>query len=118
MVWNDEKDELLCRGKVRNTERGNVWKQIAYALNLISTERTFFGVDARAVRARCALLTNRQAEKRKSDLKQNGISPEDSPLDNTIKNIIDRMRECVEEQENQTMKISIGIKKKEKQQKT
>ena len=105
MVWNDEKDELLCRGKARSRERGNVWKQIAYALNLISTESTFFGVDARAVRERCALLTNRQAEKGKSELKQSGISPEDSPLDNTIKNI-DRMRECVEEQENQTKKSS------------
>ena len=54
--------------KARSRARGNVWKQIADALNLISTESTFFRVGARAVRERCALLTNRQAEKEKSEL--------------------------------------------------
>ena len=48
MVWNNEKDELLCREvllmepyqyKARSWEQGNVWKQIADALNLISTEK-------------------------------------------------------------------------------
>ena len=108
MVWNNEKDELLCcevllmepyQYKARSRGRGNVWKQIADALNLISTESTFFLVDARAVRERCALLTNHQAEKEKSELKQSGISPEGTPLDETIKSIIDRMRECEEEKE-------------------
>ena len=102
LVWNNEKDELLFREvllmepyqhKGRRRERGNIWKQIADALNLISTESTFFRVDARVVCERCALLTNRQAEKDKGDLKQSGISPEDTPLDNATKNIIDRMRE-------------------------
>ena len=110
MVWNNEKDELLCHEvllmepyhyKTRSRERGNVWKQIADALNLISTGSTFFRIDACAVRERCALLTNRQAEKEKSELKQCGISPDDTPVDEAIKNIIDRMRECEEEQENQ-----------------
>ena len=110
MVWNNEKDELLCREvllmepypyKARSWEQGNVWKQIADALNLISTENTFFRVNAHVVRERCSLLTNCQAEKEKSELKQSGISPEDTPLDNAIKNIINRMRECEEEQENQ-----------------
>ena len=45
-------------------------------------------------------LPNRQAEKEKNELKQSGISPEDTPLDVAIKNIIDGMRECGEEQEN------------------
>ena len=71
IVWNCEKDKLLCRGillmeqyqyKTRSREGGNVWKQIAGALSLISTENTFFRVDARAVRDRCALLINRQAD--------------------------------------------------------
>ena len=110
MVWNNEKDELLCREvllmepyqyKARSWEQGNVWKQIADALNLISTENTFFRVDAHVVRERCSLLTNCQPEKGKSELKRSGISPEDTPLDNAIKNIINRMRECEEEQENQ-----------------
>ena len=110
MVWNNEKDELLFLEvllmepypyKARSWEQGNVWKQIADALNLISTENTFFRVNAHVVRERCSLLTNCQAEKEKSELKQSGISPEDTPLDNAIKNIINRMRECEEEQENQ-----------------
>ena len=54
--------------KARSRARGNVWKQIADALNIISTESTFFRAGARAVRERCALLTNRQAEKEKSEL--------------------------------------------------
>ena len=47
----------LYQHKARSRERGNVWKQIADALNLISTDSTFFPVDARAVRERCTLLT-------------------------------------------------------------
>ena len=110
MVWNNKKDKLLCRElllmesyqyNARSREQGNVWKQIADALNLISTASTFFRVNARAVRERCALLTNRQAEKEKNELKQSGISPEDTPLDEAIKNIIDIMRECEEVQEKQ-----------------
>ena len=101
IVWNNEKDELLFREvllmepyqyKARSWEQGNVWKQIADALNLISTENTFFRVDAHVVRERCSLLTNCQPEKGKSELKRSGISPEDTPLDNAIKNIINRMR--------------------------
>ena len=37
-----------------------------------------------AVSEGLALLTNRQAEKEKSELKQSGISPEESPLDEVI----------------------------------
>ena len=54
--------------KVRRRKHENVWKQIAYTLNLISAEN---------VRERCALLINPKAEKEKSDLKQSGINPED-----------------------------------------
>ena len=60
MVWNNEKDELLrhevlfmepYQYKARSRERENIWKQID-VLNLISTESTFFRVDARAIRVR------------------------------------------------------------------
>ena len=37
--------------KARSRERGNIWTQID-VLNLISTESTFFRVDARAIRVR------------------------------------------------------------------
>ena len=123
MVWNNEKDELLCREvlllepyqfKVRSRERGNVWKNIADALNRISTENIYFRVDARAVRERCALLINRQIEKEKSEIKQSGISPEETPLDEAIKSIIDRMRECEEEQENQNKENSQKDQKEKK----
>ena len=66
-----------------------------------NTESTFFRVDAHTVRERCSLLTNRHAEKEKGELKQSGISPEDTPLDNAIKNLINRIVECEEEQDNQ-----------------
>ena len=76
--------------KVRRREQENVWNQIAYALKLISTE---------IVRERCASLINPEAEKEKSELKQSGISPEDTPLDEAIKNIIDKLWN--KEQQNQ-----------------
>ena len=89
-----------------------------YDLNPISIESTSFRVDACAVRETCSLLTNRQAEKEKSELKQSGISPEDAPLDNAIKNIINRIRECEEEQENQDNENIQKNKKERKEQKT
>ena len=48
----------------------------------MSEMSTFFRVDACAASERCALLTNCQAEKDKSELKQSGIIPEDTSLDN------------------------------------
>ena len=65
-------------------EQGNALKQKGDALNFISTENTFFHVDAGAVRERCVLLKNHQAGKENSELKQSGISPEDTPLDEAI----------------------------------
>ena len=56
-------------------------KQKADALNFISTENTFFRVNTDAVRERCALLKNHQAGKEKSELKQSGITPQDTLLD-------------------------------------
>ena len=64
------------------------------------------------------MLTNRQGEKEKNELKQSGISPEDTPSNNAVKKVIDGMPECEEEQEIRTMRIFKRIKKIEKQQKT
>ena len=78
MVWNSEKDELLCREvllmepyqyKTRSREQGNLWKQIPDALNVISTKKIFFRVNFRAVLDRCAFLINCQTEKDKNELK-------------------------------------------------
>ena len=93
MVWKSEKDEFLWRQilltelyqyKARNKERGSTLEQKADALKFISTKHTFFRVDAGAVRERCALLKNHQAGKEKSELKQSGISPQDTLLDEAI----------------------------------
>ena len=92
--------------KVRRREQENVWNQIAYALKLISTE---------IVRERCASLINPEAEKEKSELKQSGISPEDTPLDEAIKNIIDKIQAC----EIKSSKIrTIKMYKEDKKKKT
>ena len=110
MVWNSKNNELICfevllmepyHYKARNREQVNVRKKIADVLDLISTKKTFFHVKPRAVLYRCNLLISRQAEKEKSELKQSGISSEDTPLNEAIKNIIDTIRECEEEQENE-----------------
>ena len=59
MVWNDNKDEMLCREvllfepyqfKPRSHERGNAWKAIAENLNASVTFS--FKVDARSMRER------------------------------------------------------------------
>ena len=59
MVWNDNKDEMLCREvllfelyqfKLRLHERGNAWK--AMAENLSTSVVCNFKVDARSVRER------------------------------------------------------------------
>ena len=93
MVCNCEKDELVCPGELlmelyqnqaRSRKQRNVWKQIADHLNLISTGNTFFCVNAHAGNENFALLINHQAEKEKSKLKQSGISPEDTPIDERI----------------------------------
>ena len=93
MVCNCEKDELVCpeellmdlyQNQSKSRKQRNVWKQIADHLSLISTGNTFFSVNAHAVNENFALLINRQAQKEKSKLKQSGISPEDTPIDETI----------------------------------
>ena len=57
IVWNDQKDELLCREilvlepykfKARTREKGNMWKAIADNVIFLAG----FKVDARAVRER------------------------------------------------------------------
>ena len=63
MVWNDIKDEMLCKEillfepfkhKQRTKERGNAWTHIAGNLNQIKSED--FNVDQRAVPERFTVL--------------------------------------------------------------
>ena len=61
MLWNDQKDELLCREillfepckfKARTREKSSSWKSIADNLNSLDG----FKVDARSVRERCGVM--------------------------------------------------------------
>lgn len=113
MVWNDQKDDYLCRElllmetykfKPRSRERGNAWKQIADALNAGSTESCFFKVDARAVRERFNLLLNHFKAKQSAEINATGISPEPTPPDDALEHLAlaQRVEECEEEQKNQS----------------
>ena len=106
MVWNDLKDELLCREillmepykfKSRSRERGNIWKEISEHLNSASVDDMFFRVDHRAVRDRFNLLIAHHDQKIKDQQKASGINPIETELDIEIETIMDRMKVCEEE---------------------
>ena len=101
MVWNGEKDELLCREvllfepyqfKERTRERGNAWRAIADNLNAITTHQ--FRVDSRAVRERFAHIIARFERSTKDDQKATGTSPEVTLLDQALQDITERMAEA------------------------
>ena len=81
MVWNTQKDDLLCREillyepykyKPRTKERSLVWKYIAESLNSISNE--VFNVDARAVRERFTLIAEKFEKRMREEEKASGIN--------------------------------------------
>ena len=81
IVWNDQKDELLCREilllepykfKAGTREKGNLWKAIADNLN--SLDR--FQVDARAVREYYGVIKAHFEAKEKEEKMASGINPE------------------------------------------
>lgn len=120
MVWNDIKDELLCREilllepykfKARSRERGNIWKQIAEHLNEVSNDDIFFKVDNRAVRDRFNILIAHYNEKMKEQEKASGISPEPTPLDEALESILDRMKIAEEELEKASKENEANDKK-------
>ena len=82
MVWDNEKDECLCREvllfepylyKPRTVARGNAWKQIAAQL---AAPPFSFKVDSRAVRERLMVLVERFKAKNRDELAASGVSPE------------------------------------------
>ena len=87
IVWNDQKDELLCRKilllepykfKARTREKVNTWKAIADNLNFLDG----FKVDARAGRERYGVNKVYFKAKEKEEKMAFGINPEVTPLDN------------------------------------
>ena len=100
MVWNQEKDEMLCkevllfepykfRPRPRTKERGNAWKCIAENLNDIRTKN--FKVDARAVRERFSVIKAHYEAKTREELAASGISPELTPADQAIEDILEQI---------------------------
>ncbi|XP_057300758.1 uncharacterized protein LOC130635443 [Hydractinia symbiolongicarpus] len=98
MVWNGEKDVLLCREmlvvepykfKEKTRERGQAWTKISDNINLIPG----FSTNMRAVREPFKLLETRYKKKNNAELKATGISPEISELDTLLEEIISRMKD-------------------------
>ena len=87
MVWDNEKDEYLCREvllfepylhKPRTVARGNSWKEIAIQL---TASPLSFKVDVRAVRERFGGLIEQFKAKNREEHVAKGVSPEQSQLD-------------------------------------
>ena len=100
MVWDNEKDEYLCREvllfepylhKPRTVARGNAWKAITAQLTAAPLS---FKVDARAVRERFGGLVEWFKAKNREELVATGVSPEQSQLDVALEGIVQKMDEA------------------------
>ena len=83
IVWNDQKDELLCREILvlepyKFKARTREWKAIADNLNFLDG----FKVDVRAVRERYGVNKAHFKAKEKEEKMASGINPEVTPLYN------------------------------------
>ena len=100
MVWENEKDEYLCREvllfepylhKPRTVARGNAWKAITAQLTAAPLS---FKVDARAVRERFGGLVERFKARNREELVAKGVSPEQSQIDVALEEIVQKMGEA------------------------
>ena len=95
MLWNDQKDEFLCREillfelqkfKARTKEeRANSWKAIADNLNSLDG----FKADTRAVRERCGVIKAHFKGIEKEEKRASGINSEVAPLDTALEELIE-----------------------------
>ena len=108
MVWNSQKDEVLCREvfllepyqfKPRSRERGNAWKSIAESL---CASELSFKVDARAVRERLSAIVARHKQKMSGEQTASGISPNHSPLHDALEEISNKTDEAEQNYEKLT----------------
>ena len=97
MIWNEEKDELLCReilvvnvfcGTKRSTvARGAKWEKVAENLNKL--QDVYFKVDKRAVRDRYNNLARDLRKKIKNEEKASGIETEMTNLEKALGDLIE-----------------------------
>ena len=97
MIWNEEKDELLCReilvvnvfcGTKRSTvARGAKWEKVAENLNKL--QDVYFKVDKRAVRDRYNNLARDLRKKIKNEEKASGIETEMTNLEKALEDLIE-----------------------------
>ncbi|CAH3141444.1 unnamed protein product, partial [Porites lobata] len=98
MIWNEEKDELLCReilvvnvfcGTKRSTvARGAKWEKVAENLNKL--QDVYFKVDKRAVRDRYNNLARDLRKKIKNEEKASGIETDMTNLEKALEDLIER----------------------------
>ena len=100
MTWTKEKDEALCkeilliepfRYRPRTKESGNAWSQVAEDLNQIKSLQ--MNVDQRAVRDRFKIIRSHFLHKMRDEESASGISPEMTPVDEALDDIIEREKE-------------------------
>ena len=98
MIWNEEKDELLCReilvvnvfcGTKRSTvARGAKWEKVAENLNKL--QDVYFKVYKRAVHDRYNNLARDLRKKIKHEEKASGIETEMTNLEKALEDLIER----------------------------
>ena len=124
MKWGNEKDELLIKEMFSSrpweypsgsSQRGAAWEEIATVLNLLDG----FFVNQRSVRDRYNNLVSKYVQKRNSEEKASGISPEYSKLDYALEELhslfsesekmkdekLDEKKRKVEEEKKKAMEI-------------
>ena len=98
MIWNEDKDELLCReifavnvfsGTKRSTvARGAKWEQVAENLNKVKD--VYFKVDKRAVRDRYNSISKDLRRKLKDEEKASGIESDMTDVEKALEDLIER----------------------------
>lgn len=107
MVWTEDHDKLMCReilcvdpftGTKKGTaQRGAKWKEIVD--NLMSIQVPKFKVDARAIRDRYGLLSQKLRRKLKEEQGASGIETDMSETETALEEIIEKEDEAERFQE-------------------
>lgn len=101
MSWTEEHDTLLCREilavdpfdtKKGTAQRGDKWKTIADNLMAIAAPK--FKVEARSVRDRYRLLSQRVKRKLNDEMKASGIETDSSEWEIAVEELLEKEREC------------------------
>ena len=91
MIWDEKKDDILCREvllfepyqfKPQTGEKRNAWEAISE--NLMASKTVNFKVDARAVRERLLNVVIPLHKLKAKEQLASGISPENNLLDDAV----------------------------------